>query len=342
MAQEAAAEPDPLDGVKPILAFLSDPRSYPDAPGSVSVTETHMSLVFIAGERVYKIKKPIRLAMMDFTTLDARRRNCEREFLLNQRLAPEVYLGIVPVTREPDGKFMLDGSGPPVEWVVVMRRLEESRLLDHMLLARQVQDADIERLCRVLAKFYREAPVRRVSPAEHLARWRRSIELVEQSLSDPVFALPASTMMPTIRFLHDFIDRCPALLTGRAEQGRIVDGHGDLRPEHVHVGPEILIIDRLEFDEGLRSVDPFDEAAFLGLECERLGAPWIGPRLIECLSGHLKDEPPPPLLRFYRCYRACLRASLSIEHLRDAHPRTPDKWPRQAREYLALALGSLP
>ncbi|MGZ5822268.1 MAG: hypothetical protein ACXWI1_12375, partial [Croceibacterium sp.] len=98
------------------------------------------------------------------------------------------------------------------------------------------------------------------------------------------------------------------------------------------------LIDRLEFNPRLRWADPFDEAVLLGVECERLGAPWFGPRLIERLGHLLKDQPPAELLRFYRCYRASLRARLSIEHLLDPIPRTPERWPQQAKEYLALAL----
>jgi aminoglycoside phosphotransferase family enzyme len=166
--------------------------------------------------------------------------------------------------------------------------------------------------------------------------------MVEKSLTDPLFALPPASFSQAIKSLRDVVDNDSSLFATRVAQGRIIEGHGDLRPEHVYLGAQTLVIDCLEFDERLRWLDPFDEAAFLGMECERLGAAWIGPHLVACLSLRLQDTPPPRLLRFYRCYRACLRASLSIEHLRDPRPRTPDKWPRQTREYLAFALASLP
>lgn len=327
---------------KPVIDFLAGPAAFPDQPRSVQLTETHMSYVFLAGDLVYKIKKPIRLEMIDFTTLEARRLNCERELALNQRLAPGVYLKVVPVVQQPGGGLALGGEGVPIEWVVVMRRLDHDKLLDHMVPHGKVHPVGIDRLCDVLTNFYEEAPRIDVSPHALVASWRNAIDLTEKSLTDPIFALPAETVARPIQALRHFLDLHVGILAARAIEGFILDGHGDLRPEHVHLGPPTLIIDRLEFDAKLRRLDPFDEASFLGLECERLGAAWIGPYLIECLSQRLQDRPLPILLRFYRCYRACLRARLSIEHMRDPHPRTPEKWPRQTREYLAIANSSLP
>lgn len=331
-----------LDDHEAVVAFLCDPASYPARPEAVRVIETHMSFVFIAGELVYKLKKPIRLGFVDFTGLESRRRNCEREVALNQRLAPGVYLGLVAVTRSSGGELALAGDGAPVDWLVAMRRLDGNALLDRMIADGRVEAADIDRLSDTLARFYAEARRIEITPLELIALWRQSIALVEQSLTDPIFALPAARASPPIAALHDFLDCQGDLIVARLIGGHIVEGHGDLRPEHVHPGPPTLLIDRLEFDDRLRWTDPFDEIGFLGLECAHLGAGWIGPELVQAMSRRLKDHPLPELLRFYRCYRACLRARLSIEHLRDAQPRTPERWPRQALEYLDLAAASLP
>jgi aminoglycoside phosphotransferase family enzyme len=118
---------------------------------------------------------------------------------------------------------------------------------------------------------------------------------------------------------------------------RIVDGHGDLRPEHIWLGDPVRIIDCLEFNKRLRTVDPFDEIAFLGLECERLGAAWAGEYIERRMRRALRDGPIEELTTFYRCHRATLRARLAIAHLLEPNPRTPEKWPRLARQYLDLA-----
>jgi aminoglycoside phosphotransferase family enzyme len=334
----ATAPPD----AEAVVAFLSRACAYPGRPESVERIETHMSWIFLAGELVYKIKKPVRLDFVDFSALEARRRNCERELAINRRLAPGVYLGVEPLALGSDGELAIGGGGDPVEWLLVMRRLDERRLLDRALAGGGVAGADIDGLCDLLAGFYRETPRVDIAPDELVAWWRELVALSERALRDPRLGLAPAEVERPLHALHDFLDREAGLLAARAVGGRILDGHGDLRPEHVYLGPPMLVIDRLEFDERLRRVDPFDETGFLGLECERLGAAWIGRRLRERLARRLRDRPPEPLLRFYRCYRACLRARLSIEHLRDPEPRTPERWPRQARAYLALALGPGP
>ncbi len=343
LATEKATTAPPVALCDPaVRALLSDPASFPGHPGRVEVIETHMSFVFIGGEHVYKLKKAIRLGEIDFTTLEARRLNCERELSLNQRLAPGTYLKVVPVVRQADGPLAIEGNGVPVEWIVVMRRLDQASLLDSMVIRGEASPAHIDRLCSMLARFYREAPVIDIPPSEWIAAWREGINLIDASLSDPLFALPVTSHAEPVGALRSFVNHHSDMLAARLAAGRIVDGHGDLRPEHVLLGPAPQVIDRLEFSARLRRLDPMDEASFLGMECERLGAVRIGPRLVECLARQLNDDPPERLLRFYRCYRACLRARLSIEHLRDRNPRTPQKWPQRTREYLALANQRLP
>lgn len=321
-----------------LLAFLEDPATYPQNPATVEAIETHMSRVFIAGDLVYKMKKPVRLSFVDFTTIEARRRNSERELALNQRLAPGVYLGLIRVVRLANGALSLGGFGRTVEWLVVMRRLDQDRLLHRIVERGEARAVEIEQIGAVLACFYSETPRIAVAPSDWRKQWERAVNRVETSLADPRFALPRDAVARCIGRQRSFLAEHASLLTARAEQGRIVDGHGDLRPEHIFIGPPLLLIDRLEFNERLRWTDPFDEAVFLGLECERLGGRWIGDHLVRYLARALQDVPPPILLQFYRCYRASLRASLSIEHMRDPYPRTPERWPRQARDYLDLAL----
>lgn len=296
-----------------------------------------MSRVFLAGDRVYKLKKPIRLSFLDYSTLDSRRRSCERELALNHRLAPGVYLGVLPLVRRADDSLALGGDEKVIDWLLVMRRLSAERLLDEAIRNGEIVAKDIEAICDALGSFYAEAARIDCPESEFRDGWRILIELVERSVSDPQFALPADEVGKVTHSLSSFLDREWHLIASRLQAGRIVDGHGDLRPEHIHLGPPVRIIDRLEFDDRLRRTDPFDELSFLALECEMLGAQWIGERLIDGVSTRLNDRPSQELLRFYRCYRAALRARLSIEHLRDPSPRTPDRWPRQARAYLRIA-----
>jgi aminoglycoside phosphotransferase family enzyme len=296
-----------------------------------------MSRVFLAGDRVYKLKKPIRLTFLDYSTLDSRRLSCERELQLNRRLAPGVYIEVLPLMRRANGTLALGGIGEPIEWLLVMRRLSAARLLDEAIRSGSIIPADIEAMSDALGTFY-AGTVRIECPEfEFLEGWQTLVSLVAASISDPQFALPADEVGKVIQSLRSFLERDWQLIAARLKDGRIVDGHGDLRPEHIHLGPPVRIIDRLEFDDRLRRTDPFDELSFLGVECRMLGANWIGRRLLDGVSTRLNDRPPDELLRFYRCYRAALRARLTIEHLRDPEPRTPERWPRQARAYLRVA-----
>lgn len=338
-----AADYSPAEDYDEILAFLSKPETYEPIPQAVEVLETHMSMVFLVGKRVYKLKRPIKLDFLDFRTLDARRESCATEVAINQALAPGAYLQTLPVMRTENGTLALGGKGDVREWLVVMRRLDSRFALDRLVEKGAVTQHDLDRLCDRLAKFYRNQTPIDLSPDWMMAHWRDRVELDAASLADPLFALPAELVEPPIAELRRFLERDAELIKARLSAGRIIDGHGDLKPEHVFLGPdEVLFIDRLEFDERLRWCDPFDEISFLGMECSRLGMPDILPGLIDRLAARLDDRPPEPLLRFYLCHRACLRARLSIEHLRDEDPQTPEKWPRQTRAYLRLAGEALP
>jgi len=321
------------------VAFLRRRDSYRPAPTEVVARETHMSWVFLAGDKVYKLKKPVRFPYLDFSTLRRREVACRAEVALNRRLAPDVYLGVTPLT-DKDG-LALDGAGPPVDWLVRMKRLDERFTLDRLIADGRLRPADLDRLAAVLADFYRRAEPVRLAPAVHLAELRQTLAFNRRVLLDARFGLPAGLVGRIDAELRAFVARRGALIAARFQRRRIVDGHGDLRPEHIFIGDDIRIIDCLEFNDRLRIVDPFDEIAYLALECERLGAGWAGAQLRRRMTRLLRDGPTDALFAFYHGYRAMLRARLAIAHLYEPAPRTPQKWPRLARAYLALAAGSV-
>lgn len=330
----------PTQGVKLALAakvdFLSRPDAYDPRPPGVVRRETHMSWVFLAGNEVYKLKKPVRFPYLDFSTLARREAACLAELRLNRRLALDVYLGVFPLS-ERDGKLSIGGEGAPVDWLVKMKRLDERFMLDRILESRTLTVGQLDRLVEALAQFYRSATPVFLPPAVHLADWTRSFAYNKRVLLDPRFQIPSGLVhqvdMAQRRFLALHGNRIAARLRHR----RIVDGHGDLRPEHIWLDDRIRVIDCLEFNSRLRIVDPFDEIAFLALECERLGAKWAGDYLRRRMTYILRDGPTDELFTFYYCHRATLRARLAIAHLLEEHPRTPEKWPRLCATYLDLA-----
>ena len=315
------------------VALLGDPGIY-GAREPVTEKQTHMSWVFFVDSAVYKLKKPVRLPYLDFSTLARREAACRAEFTLNQKLAPGVYEGVVPLVRRGDA-LHLDGPGEVVDWLVRMRRMDEASTLESRIEARTWTRGGLDALAEVLIRFYRHASRVPTGPDRLLVRWRAQLAENEGVLLDPALGLPGGLVRRLIGLERRFLRVRSGLLRRRAP--RIVDAHGDLRPEHIWIGSEAKIIDRLEFSDLLRAVDPLDELAFLDLECERLGAPAAGARVRWRVLSGLHAAPAPELYLFYRIYRALLRARLSIAHLQEPEPRTPEKWPRQARAYLSIA-----
>lgn len=318
------------------VEFLSRPEAYAHPTGEVARRETHMSWVFLAGDRAYKLKKPVRFPYLDFSTLARREAACRAELRLNRRLAPDVYLGVAALTHSPRG-LSIDGSGITVDWLVVMRRLDEQTMLDHAIAERHVETWQLDQLTLTLARFYRRAMPVYLPPAIHLAEWKQAFAYNRHVLLDPRLGIPSGLVQRVDQVQRRFLDHRANLLAARVRSRRIIDGHGDLRPEHISLGDPVRIIDCLEFNDRLRAVDPYDEIAFLSLECERLGAAWAGNYIKRRMTRLLGDGPTEALYTFYRCHRAMLRARLAIAHLLEPNPRTPEKWPRQARAYLAIA-----
>ena len=319
------------------VAFLRNPAAYPHGVPAVEVRETRMSWVFLAGERVYKLKKPIHDDWLDFTTLAARERNAHEEVRLNRRLAATVYLGTARLTVEANGGLALDGRGDTIDWLVVMRRLPAGRMLDHLITTDGVQRVEIDRVAEVLADFYRRLePIERPVDA-HFDYFTNQQAVNRAVLADPRTGLDPAVVGPVLQALDAFLAGEADQLAERVRRDHIREGHGDLRAEHVCLEDPPVIIDCLEFNRELRLVDPLDELADLGLECARLGAPWIGDVLLERYANTLDDPPPPRLFAFYTVSRACLRVRLAVRHLLEPGVRTPGKWLPLARAYLAAA-----
>jgi aminoglycoside phosphotransferase family enzyme len=335
------ATPKALEPIEPSFAdkirFLMQGDAYRPPVAEVTCRETHMSQVFLAGDRVYKLKKPVHFPYLDFSTLVRREAVCRAELALNRRLAPDVYRGVVPLVCSGDG-FVIDGQGLIVDWLVVMNRLDDKQILDCVIRERRLHRWQLDRLIAVLAQFYRRARPAFISPAIHVAELRRSLAYNRRVLLDPRLRIPSGSVYHIDAAQHHFLSERTEFLAERVRKRHIVDGHGDLRPEHVCLGDPVRIIDCLEFNARLRMVEPLDEIAFLCLECERLGAGWAGEYLRRRMMHVLHNEDCDELFIFYRCYRAMLRARLSIAHLLEPKPRTPDKWAPLAQTYLRLAM----
>ena len=319
------------------VAQLRRPELYPDKPGHIDVVETHMSWVFMTGRNVYKLKKPMRYDFLDFSTLALRQYYCEEEVRLNRRLAPEVYLGTVPLTMDAAAQIHLGGDGDVIDWLVHMRRLPAQCMLDNRIRQGVAAETDIRQIASTLARFYRQCAAVEVSHAHYRQQLEQSIELNKRELLGTEYPLPQALIRNVHAEQENFLTQQAAVFDARIDAGRIIEGHGDLRPEHICLQAEPVIIDCLEFNRQFRIIDPVDELAFLAMECEFLGAWFVDRELFRTYGDMTGDHPPVHLVLFYKSYRACMRARLSIWHVRELEKRDWGKWQQRATDYLHLA-----
>jgi aminoglycoside phosphotransferase family enzyme len=332
-----AVPPDLPVGLEEKVAFLRRPGAYSEATAGVEVRETHMSWVFLTENFAWKLKKPVRHPFLDYRSLASRQHFCAEEVRLNRRLAPQVYLGALPLVRLPKGGLQIGGEGEIVDWLVQMRRLPEASMLDVALARRTATQAAVAAAADHLGAFYVAAPPVAVPEEAYLARFARELTLNHATLHDGAYGLPHALTAVVLDTLDAALVGERDMLLAPLRARRVIEGHGDLRPEHVFLGEPPAVIDCLEFDRALRLLDPFEELAFLAMECGLLDGHWAGALLLERCATALGARPPERLLAFYTAFQACNRARLSIAHLQDPVPREPAKWRPRTLRYLVQA-----
>lgn len=319
------------------VGFLKGTAIYPDRPDRVDTIETHTSWLFLTRQYVHKLKKPLRYDFLDFSTVEARRRNCQAEVRLNRRLSRDVYLGTVPLTLDAEGGMQLGGEGRVIDWLVEMRRLSGDRELERRIKDHSVDKEDIVRLAQMLARFYESSLPVDINPARYLQRFDQDLHDNLKELTRPEFGLRTEWVREIGNAQLAFLGDAATLFERRVQEGRIIEAHGDLRPEHIYLGSEPVIIDCLEFNREFRILDCADELAFLAMECERLGASFIGEILFATYDRLTSDHPPQQLLDFYMSYRAFLWAKLAIWHIGRNDSGDHAKWINKTNTYLQLA-----
>ncbi len=319
------------------VRFLSNPGAYPFHPSTIEVKETHMAWVFLAGDRVFKLKKPVRYPYLDFSTLQARRFACAEELRLNREISPEVYLGLRALNQDANGTLNLSGMGSIVDWLVEMRRLPADRMLDVLIHERRVDLARLDAGARRLGGFYAQATRVSQSARQVLDRFEHEHAENKHVLRLRSFDLDYRLVSSVLDAMDDSFAIALPVIQQRIDANSYLEGHGDLRPEHICLTVPVAFIDRLEFNRELRITDPFDELVFLALECERLGSELAGRQFFHTCSEMFSPHPPAALLQFYRASRALLHARLALAHLLEPNPRTPEKWEPSARQYVAIA-----
>ena len=320
-----------------IVCWLAAPAAYAHHPEGVAHIQTHISHVFLAGPYVYKLKKPVRYDFLDFSTVAAREYACREELRLNRRLAPDTYLDVLPITLTEDGGFRIGGTGRAVDWLVRMRRLPTEMTLEGLWRRGELQPAHVDRLAETLVSFYRRLTPLSLTAAEYRERCLTHVRGNLRELLAARHHLQRGVVERVHSFQLQLLLLEPGILDERVTQGRIVDGHGDLRPEHICLADRVTIFDCIEFSPDFRSIDSADELAFLAAECDFLGAEWVGPQLFKSYQQQSGDRPPAVLLDFYKSYRACVRAKVAALRADQVHGEEQVKFAAEARKHLAGA-----
>ncbi len=315
--------------IAPLKKTLLNPTLYPDQPREVRLIETHISLLFLTGSYVYKLKKPVDFGFLDFTTLEKRRYFCEQEVKLNRRLSPQIYLGVIQFTT--DGKqILLNGDGEVVEYGVWMKQIPEEFLMDKLLEKGQVHSKMMEKISEKLVHFYSMAETN--DTIKSFAKPERvkqdTDENFDQTEKYVDITIPEKIYQEVKERTNSFFKKNEELFYQRIAEDRIRDCHGDLRLEHIFWGEEISIFDCIEFNERFRYTDVAADIAFLSMDLDYHEREDLNPPLIQTYMEKSKDQGLSQILDFYKCYRAYVRGK--VESFRLDDPSIPEEEKKKA------------
>ena len=327
----------------PLIRAMLEPGFYPPRPASVELVQTHISFVLLAGDAVYKLKKPVRFSFLDFSTLERRRHFCHEEVRLNRRLAPGVYRGVSGICEGGGGFELCDESAPgAVEYAVVMNRLPDDRSMRALVAADLAGEPLIQLVAETLVRFHAEAC------SDDEVRANGSPEGVLAVLEDNfanVRVFRGVTVEPEVDdeiqgFARGFIAEHGELLRRRQGEGRIREGHGDLRLDHVYALPPVVVVDCVEFNPRFRHCDVASDVAFLAMDLTACGRSDLARLLVEGYAARCGDGDMARLVRFYACYRAYVRGK--VESLRSVEEEVAaderERSRQSARRFFRLAL----
>ncbi len=313
----------------------------------LELVETHISWVFLDERDVWKVKKPVDFGFLDFTTADKRRRACEAEVELNRRLAPDVYLGVVPITRDEAGRHELDGDGETVDWAVHMRRLPDADRADVRLADGRLATERIDDLAARLAVFHARSRCdeETASYGSVDAIGRNVHENFEQTRDTVNDYLTAEQAEEIEEWQRRFLTENAQAFAARIDSGKVRDGHGDLRLEHVyfdHRDRPPTVIDCIEFNERFRFADVCADVAFLAMDLAWHGRVDLAERLLAAYAREANDYDLYPLVDFYESYRAYVRGKVATMLAADVDADTAarERAGAEARRYFLLALAS--
>lgn len=324
-----------------LMEDLLNPAALPDRTERVSLVQTHISLVFVADEFVYKVKKPVNFGFLDFSTLEKRKYFCHQEVSLNRRLSEGLYLDVLPICMHGGHYTMAHGQGKIVEYAVKMKKIPEEMLMKSLFSSGDLGTKHLRAISVVLAKFHQNA--RRSPEIDAFGRPEvfkiNTDENFQQTEKYIDVTVPGEDYSALARWTDAFYRDNEALFLDRIARGRIRDCHGDLHMEHICLTDPIYIFDCIEFNERFRYSDTVADMAFLLMDLEYRGGESLSRQLWDFYAARTRDADAESLLRFYKVYRAYVRGKVHSFLLDDPHMPKDEKEmaARTAKSYFKLA-----
>ena len=324
-----------------LIQALLNPEVYPDHPPRVELAQTQISYVLLAGDFVYKIKKPVDMGFLDYSTLDKRLYYCKKEVELNSRLCADTYLGVVPLSFEK-GRTVLNGAGKTIEYAVKMRRLPQDRMMDALLPQNKVTAEMVEQVAGILAAFHKKADTSPEITKEGgiEAVIKNTSENFEQTEKYFGIIITPETYEHIKSYTENFIKDNRALFLKRMAEGKVRDCHGDLHANHIcFTGRGICIYDCIEFIDRLRYTDIAADIAFLAMDLDHFRRADLSKGFIDAYVKKSGDKELLKLLNFYKCYRAYVRGKVGCFGYDDPHisDKEKDKIAANAANYFRQA-----
>lgn len=300
-----------------LVQALQNPKLYPHPVTAFSLIETHISWVILTGDYTYKIKKPNNFGFLDFSTLEQRRHYCQQELSLNQRLAPTLYLEVLPITGNPENP-QLGGEGPAIEYAIKMRQFPQEQLLDKLLQAGQLTSAHIDQIANITAHFHQRTEQASAdtdfgTPSQVMAPVQQNFDQIRPFLSEPD---DLAQLTQIEAWAQDSATLLDSLFVERKAQGMIRACHGDLHLGNITLFEgEVTLFDCIEFNESFRWIDTMSEIAFFIMDLEDRKLPELANRFLNNYMEQTGDYTGLRLLNFYKSYRAMVRAKVALFNL---------------------------
>lgn len=324
-------------GQADIVAFLADPRSHGRAVGRVETITTHASVIFLAGDRAYKLKRAVKYSYLDYATPELRRRACEAELALNRRTAPELYLAALPIRRRPDGSLGFDGKGDAVDWVVEMRRFPQEALFSHLAETGQLTPRLAMLAADRIAAFHAIAePLRDQGGAAGI---RAVIQINDENLRR---ALPQGLALSDIDRLRDAtlaaFERHADLLESRRAEGKVKRCHGDLHLANIALIDDVpTLFDCIEFSDLIACIDVLYDLAFLLMDLRHRALAEPAAQVFNRYLDRADESDGLPALPLFLSLRAAVRAHVTATAALSQAPDARDRKLREARAYFDMA-----